>query len=219
VVDLSNVSLSDLAAATGDVDFGNNKGVNVADPDVNQDAATKKYHDDHKYTDAEAVAACDTANKFVERDEENVLTSEIDFKRASVGKFMDLLVQQAGQFIFGDLMLATVESTTHTFQQMYSGVVFPSVNMKGTDVTKVIGALLWMKQLNTLESGCYIKLADSAGNLQTSVSVFDTHIHFRWQTLDDLKNHADATLSGTPKLIEFKINDQSYYFKVYPIKT
>jgi len=59
VVDLSNVSLSDLAAATGDVDFGNNKGVNVADPDANQDAATKKYHDDHKYTDAEAVAAAE----------------------------------------------------------------------------------------------------------------------------------------------------------------
>jgi len=57
VVDLSNVSLSDLAAATGDVDFGDNKAVNVADPDANQDAATKKYHDDHKYTDTEAVAA------------------------------------------------------------------------------------------------------------------------------------------------------------------
>jgi len=60
VVDLSNVSLSDLAAATGNVDFGDNKGVNVADPDANQDAATKKYHDDHKYTDAEAVAAMGT---------------------------------------------------------------------------------------------------------------------------------------------------------------
>ncbi len=49
--------MSDLAAATGNLDFGGHKGVNVADPGANQDAATKKYHDDNKYTDAEAVAA------------------------------------------------------------------------------------------------------------------------------------------------------------------
>lgn len=51
------MSLSDLAAATGNLDFGGYKGVNVADPGADQDAATKKYHDDHKYTDAEAVTA------------------------------------------------------------------------------------------------------------------------------------------------------------------
>ena len=52
VVDLSNVPLSELAAATANVDFGSHKAVNVADPTSNQDAATKKYHDDHKTSDA-----------------------------------------------------------------------------------------------------------------------------------------------------------------------
>lgn len=57
LIDLTGVPVSDLAAATADVDFGNHKGVNVADPSLDQDAATKKYHDDHKYTNAEAIAA------------------------------------------------------------------------------------------------------------------------------------------------------------------
>jgi hypothetical protein len=57
VVDLSNVSLSELAAATGNVDFGGYKGVNVADPGANQDAATKKYHDDNKTSDAAEIVS------------------------------------------------------------------------------------------------------------------------------------------------------------------
>lgn len=57
MVDLSNVALSELAAATGNVDFGGYKGVNVADPVANQDAATKKYHDDHKTSDAAEIVS------------------------------------------------------------------------------------------------------------------------------------------------------------------
>jgi len=33
------------------------------------------------------------------------------------------------------------------------------------------------------------------------------------------KNYPDATLSGTPKIVEIKIDGQSYYFKVYPTKS
>jgi len=33
------------------------------------------------------------------------------------------------------------------------------------------------------------------------------------------KNEADATLSGTPKIIEIDIGGTPYYFKVYPTKT
>jgi hypothetical protein len=39
------------------------------------------------------------------------------------------------------------------------------------------------------------------------------------QLLQDPKNLADATLSGTPKIVEIKIGGVSYYVKVYPTKT
>jgi len=32
-------------------------------------------------------------------------------------------------------------------------------------------------------------------------------------------NQPDATLSGTPKIVEVEINGNLYYFKVYPNKT
>ena len=37
--------------------------------------------------------------------------------------------------------------------------------------------------------------------------------------LHNLKIHVDATLSGTPKIIEIDIDGTSYYAKVYPTKT
>lgn len=54
--------------ATGEVDMGTHKITNVVDPAANQEAATKKYHDDHKYTDAEAVAAVAAADDYVLND-------------------------------------------------------------------------------------------------------------------------------------------------------
>jgi len=39
------------------------------------------------------------------------------------------------------------------------------------------------------------------------------------QLIQDPKNYADATLSGTPKIVEMKIGGVSYYVKVYPTKT
>jgi hypothetical protein len=44
------LALSDLAAATQTVDFGGFKGVNLAAPTANTDAATKKYVDDTAFT-------------------------------------------------------------------------------------------------------------------------------------------------------------------------
>jgi len=56
VVDVSAIPISDLAAAIGNVDFGGFKGVNVADPTLDQDAVTKKYFVANKYTDGQVNA-------------------------------------------------------------------------------------------------------------------------------------------------------------------
>jgi hypothetical protein len=46
-----------IDAAESELNLNSNKIVNVADPTANQDAATKKYVDDNKYTDADAKDA------------------------------------------------------------------------------------------------------------------------------------------------------------------
>lgn len=63
VVDLSAVPLSDLATALHYIDMGGFQIVNVRDPMFDQDAVTKKYFTDNKYTDAEvnAIVAIHTA--------------------------------------------------------------------------------------------------------------------------------------------------------------
>jgi hypothetical protein len=42
---------------------------------------------------------------------------------------------------------------------------------------------------------------------------------FYGNTIEDMKNWTDATLSGTAKLVEILIGGVPYYFKVYPTKT
>jgi len=91
VVDLSAVPLSDLAAAIGNVDFGGFKGINVADPTLNQDAVTKKYFIDNKYTDAQvnAIVATHTAIASAHHTNHEAAQSE-------TARFKDIYAERTG---------------------------------------------------------------------------------------------------------------------------
>jgi len=219
VVDLSGVSLSDLAAATGNLDFGGYKGVNVADPAADQDAATKKYHDDHKYTDAEAVAAADASDKFVERSVENVCTGITTIKRNTTGRILDTTLELASGMFYLTAMQQNLKSTNTTFQNMFIFAYYPSIVAYGADINRPIGSFTFSKVSGYLSSSIAFILLNENGTTVVPLELFWDKIDVKNKPIKDIKNHADATLSGTPRIVEFLIGNTPYYFKVYPTKT
>ncbi len=219
VVDLTNVPLSSLAAAIADVDFGNQNAINVLDPTADQDAATKKYHDDNKYTDAEAVAAADVSDKFIERDVENVCSAITTLKRSVVGVILNFINEVPSGQIMTTTLNHIVKSTTHTFVNGGGMVTFPVSTFQGTDTSKIIGKTVFVKLPGGTKSYSEYFILNSAGSTVAVLKLEEDKIDVKNLPIKNIKNHADATLSGTPKIIEFLIGATPYYFKVYPTKT
>lgn len=193
--------------------------MNVADPGANQDAATKKYHDDNKYTDAEAVAAADASDKFIERNVENAITAVTTLKSTSASAFLNFKLVQAGLIFGGIPMELFLETTGFTYNQSMASVFFPRVNIKGTDAQHAIGDFYFEKPLNVNYTYIRMRVADASANLKEVLFLTKDYVSVKGLPIKDIKNHADATLSGTPKIIELLIGSTPYYFKVYPTKT
>lgn len=68
------------------------------------------------------------------------------------------------------------------------------------------------------DSGQEIKFFDLGANEYMMLLTKDT-IDFKDNVLKDPANEADATLSGTPRIVQIKIGSTPYYFKVYPTKS
>lgn len=133
MVDLSNVALSDLAAATGNVDFGGHKGVNVADPGTNQDAATKKYHDDHRYTDAEvnALIAVHTAIVSAHHTDHKIAKSETaEFNTLNAGE--NVWIKHTGTVVKELISAVNINDACYIEGRSYSTTTYnsPTINFK-----------------------------------------------------------------------------------------
>lgn len=71
-----------------------------------------------------------------------------------------------------------------------------------------------------LTNAVFLTRLQLTGNVdQAKVQIKNADLDLQDNTIMDITNHADATLSGTPKLTELDIGGTPYYFKVYPTKT
>lgn len=242
--------LSELAAAIADVDLGGYKGINVADPAADQDAATKKYHNDNKYTDTEAVAAVVAADEYVKNtgDIINLATINDQLKiDRSVGTHTD------------NPFPLLIHARINAFQCLEKTVSAAEGFFKITNATYLSGEyipLLWLKskggstreyaagfvidshvypagsicsfmaryQNGVIPSGSqilfdFVNYYAQAGGTRILAIRANNRIDFLDHYIANPKNHADATLSGTPKVVEIDIGGTPYYFKVYPTKT
>jgi len=69
-----------------------------------------------------------------------------------------------------------------------------------------------------VESRIRLRGVDSGGT-ERDFCVFDyDKVDCMNAPLKDIKNHTDAALSGTPKVVEVLIGATPYFFKVYPTK-
>jgi len=176
-----------------------------------------------KYTDAEAVSAADASDKFIEQSVENIVTDITTLRKNVTGYFAPTFLKTRSdttQFASSGSVLDTyIRFINHTYQQSYLSLKFPSVTLQGTDSSKIVGALQFLKDLNALDSYFQLTLIDSVGSEHVSLKIYHDKLDVRSSTIKDIKNHADAALSGTPKIIEFDIGGTPYYVKVYPTKT
>ena len=212
------MSLSDLAAATGNLDFGGHKGVNVADPGADQDAATKKYHDDNEYSDALAVAAVLADDKYVQNTGDDV-TGDLTSKNA---KFIcENIVNSASQYPQWYSRKARGATTP-----LLSGDTLGQFRFYGKNTLGLwkYGARMVFSVYGTignsyLNTKMRLYLYHTGG--YNYIEMFSTpwHVDLRDLVLKNPKNHADATLSDTPKIVEIDLGGVPYYFKVYPTKT
>ena len=176
--------------------------------------------DDHhaKYTDAEAVAAADASDKFIERNVENIVTDETILRRESAGSAMTFHYPYPGFMFVLMPMNIRMESITNTFNTMMCRVNYPWVKAKGIDTEKSVGMFVFLKLRGHNESSLELQTANTSGTLGTRLKLDHEKVDVKNLPIKDLKNHPDATLSGTPKVVELLIGSTPYYFKVYPSK-
>lgn len=172
-----------------------------------------------KYTDTEAVAACDAAEKFYELDEWNELSQMQYFSSSTVPTFFILIRYTTGSLSTLEMVKAKVQTSYGTTQTTGSRIKFPSYIHKGTDSEMNTGYLEMYKPkyFKYTEFGFYV--SNSSGSINKELTVRYDYIDIHNNPIKDIKNHVDATLSGTPKIIELLVGSTSYYFKVYPTKT
>jgi len=172
-----------------------------------------------RYTDEDAVNAVDASNKFIERNTENNVSGYTTLVTdQTILEFLKFKVEKPG-FMAGAPLYATLKSTDSTYAQMLGLIDFPKVYLEGTDYGKIIGSIYIVKEYGKIESRIRLRGVDSSGTERDFV-IFDyDKIDIKNCTIKDIKNHDDATLSGTPKILEFNLGGTPYYVKVYPNKS
>jgi len=184
---------------------------------VTDGAGTLSWED--KYTDEKAVAACDASDKFIERNSVNEVTDVTTFKRNSYGKVLGIEAESDDLIAALDVMGTKIKNSYFTYQQLFAAIGFPILNVQGTDKNVQIGGFVFLKPNGYQYSYMILKTADNNGNAVTSLEVYSDKIDLKNHTIKDIKNHDNATLSGTPKILEFDIEGTPYYVKVYPTKS
>lgn len=169
------------------------------------------------YTDEKAVDAADASNKFVERNVVNDVTGVTTLKLPNAGIVFDGQNVVIGTTVVGVLFQGTIE-TGGTYNLTTAVERVFNVRIGGTDEYSE-STIILLKNSGSKETAWYFTGVDAAKATAYLLSLHHDKIDVHNLPIKDIKNHADATLSGTPKLIELLIGTTPYYFKVYPTKT
>lgn len=168
-----------------------------------------------RYTDAEAVSAVNTADNFVENVGDTI-TGTLFMDNADIiindGYVGSAAGYKVTTYRSRDGGISLVGDRSTTAQVLFRTAISSKlgVQIKGT-VKSVQDTYVGV------DFGFYFY--DNAGALRHFIGTADGCLEINNLILKNPKNHADATLSGTPKIIETKIGSTSYYHKVYPTKT
>lgn len=173
-----------------------------------------------KYTDNEAVTACDASDKFVERDIENACSGITTLKR----DYMEILriygYRTSLGMLTGAPMRLVAENTAVTLSILTASIDFPEFTLKGSDMEYSAGKIRILKNSGAINTSLLFFVAPTPFPIPKNVLTLNyNNIDVKNLPIKDMKNHVDATLSGTPRLFEVWDGTTPYYIRGYPTKT
>lgn len=176
--------------------------------------------DDHhiKYTDAEAVAAADASNKFIERNVVNDVTAPTTIRMTTLGLLLDLLWDTPNFFLYGTGIKMSAKATGAPYQNLFAAISFPAVYVEGSDVNKQVGEFIFYKNAGENQTQVWIACANTSAACNPYLKLHYDKLELMNVPIQNIKNHAHSALSGTKKLIEVLIGSTPYYIEASPTK-
>lgn len=172
-----------------------------------------------KYTDAEAVAAADASDKFVERNTINSVTASTEFEQTVNDLILKLHMKRASNLFTIGLESQLIESTNTNALGMTLSMPLLNAEYRGTDLTKTVGSISAAKLNGSYKGYMQFKVGNSGGGISELIRLTEDSLDIFNLPIKDLKNDVDATLSGTPRLFEVWDGSTPYYIRGYPTKT
>ena len=153
-------------------------------------------------------------SKYIKKEEINVESDYTTLKKDSIGYILKLESYSDLFFINTTPLPFTLEQPKN-FTDIVAIINFPTVFLKGTDKTQDIYNLRVIKTGEN--SSMTIRLYNNG--MSDAFMVDANNFDIKNKVLKNIKNYDDATLSGTPKIIEINLGGTPYYIKAYPTKS
>lgn len=148
------------------------------------------------YTDAEAVAAADASNKFIERNVVNAVTGSTTLNRNSLGEVLELKNELSGLIFLSQTLTCTTKSTDQTTLMMYCDISFPYFRAIGTDQPYGLGYIKMLKNVGAWQTWFRFRVENNLGHPATPLEIHYNKLRFP-SGLDIQTDTTNGTKIGT----------------------
>lgn len=156
------------------------------------------HHD--KFTDQNAVDACDNSNIFLERNVTNAVTATTTLWKNTTGSVLTLGIETSGFTLGGSPLALKGEHLTRTYLNTLASLYFPDVIITGTDQSVLIGRFQFFKAGGTLNSIIKIYVANNLGGsarpLDIHYNKFDVRVNLYLTSIKSGTTQAGAGASA-----------------------
>ena len=158
-------------------------------------------------------------SKYIKKGEVNEANDITTLKRESTGSLIHTITEVGNQIITSTILQANIKSTTSDYQDCRFKIYFPAYRGYGIDTNTFMGYVRLYKEIGELKTKFDYFVKNELGGTSLPLSIENDGINLHNKVIKDIKNYDDATLSGTPKIIEFNLGGTPYYIKAYPNKS
>ena len=157
-------------------------------------------------------------SKYIKKGEVNEENNKTTLTLPYSGVVLNLKNVASGVWIISNPMLFELEHTTSNFNDILVMLTFPAIKLSCQDKSAYLYKKQIIKSWGSGEGVIRESVYDGSSEvdvLEYGKSTFD----IKNKPIKNIKYHNDATLSGTPKIIEFNLGGTPYYIKAYPNKS